>query len=306
MSRGLLTVLLAVCGTHAVAVDPVVLPPPSTASGPTAFALYDLTYSASLPSLPAVYEERHLVAAIAGLANRYAPTLFVLLQPADAFWLTTLRQPGGWLASATITNITGIESLVAAFPTVYKGVVLYDPAIWPTSLLATTAAGQESLLPICFRPSDPSSLYSRLVAGGPKLPVLRSFVGAFNATSGTGSVKRNAYDWAVGTYLANGGITGAAAPLLGYYLDYYWTTRGDVGDPTDKDTVMNHDFIIANRGFAFDLSIWTDEAPVDEPNQPLGSDYAAFVAILAAAYNLTAAGNGTNVDPLTHIAGFTP
>ena len=73
----------------------------------------------------------------------------------------------------------------------FRGVVLYDPAIFPTSLIASTAAGAESLLPICYRPGDPSSLYNRLVAGGPHLPVLRNLVGAFNGNR-TGSIKRDA------------------------------------------------------------------------------------------------------------------
>jgi hypothetical protein len=34
----------------------------------------------------------------------------------------------------------------------------------------------------------------------------------------------------------------------------------------------NHDFIVANKGFFIDLSIWGDETPNDDPLQPLGTD----------------------------------
>lgn len=34
----------------------------------------------------------------------------------------------------------------------------------------------------------------------------------------------------------------------------------------------NHDFFIGNKAFFFDLSIWDDETPNDDPHQPLGTD----------------------------------
>ena len=72
--------------------------------------------------------------------------------------------------------------------------------------------------------------------------------------------------------------------MQGYYIDYYWTTRSDVPSPYDKATLTNHDWVIARRGFFFDLSPWADAAPDDDPHQPLGSDRAAFQYMLAAAY----------------------
>lgn len=141
---------------------------------------------------------------------------YVLLLDADAAWRQLLTGPGQWLAGTAWTNITGgVAGLVAQvltqcasnissrcthhvppppplqFNASFRGIVLYDPAIFPTSLIASTAAGAESLLPICYRPGDPSSLYNRLVAGGPRLPVLRNLVGAFNGNL-TGSIKRDA------------------------------------------------------------------------------------------------------------------
>jgi hypothetical protein len=171
---------------------------PSVAGGPATVYVYDVTYATSLP-LAAGYEEQLLVAAIGGLSNRADPNLYVVSQSIDSTWLSLLSAPGGWLSQSTLVNISGIENLVtnSFFQSFYSGVVLYDPNIWPTSSLASTSAGVENLLPICYRPSDPTSLYNKLVAGGPKLPVRRSFVGAFNTSNPNHSIKLPAYQWAI-------------------------------------------------------------------------------------------------------------
>jgi hypothetical protein len=57
---------------------------------------------------------------------------------------------------------------------------------------------------------------------------------------------------------------------------------------------------VARRAFFFDLGVWTDEAPVDEPKQPLGADLAAFRYMLGAAYNETAGA------AIIRMHGFTP
>ena len=49
-------------------------------------------------------------------------------------------------------------------------------------------------------------------------------------------------------------------------------------------TTTNHDYFIARKAFFFDLSIWSDETPNDEPWQPLGSDRKTLDAVLSAAH----------------------
>ena len=140
-----------------------------------------------------------------------------------------------------------------------------------------TAAVALQLLPLAYRPSDPSSLYSRLVAAGPRLNVSLNLVGMFTGNI-TGSVKRDAYAWAVDFFIRSG----LSNPLfLAYYIDAYWAALGDTGG-WDKATLQNRDYFVSNRAFFFDLQPWTDEAPVDEPKQPLGSDVAAFRYMLQA------------------------
>jgi hypothetical protein len=51
---------------------------------------------------------------------------------------------------------------------------------------------------------------------------------------------------------------------IGYYIDAYW--KG-VGPKDVTHTQSNLDWIVARRGFAWDLSIWDDETPVDDPDQ---------------------------------------
>jgi hypothetical protein len=41
--------------------------------------------------------------------------------------------------------------------------------------------------------------------------------------------------------------------------------------PIEHALTTNHDYAIANNGFFFDLSIWSDEHPIDDPAQPLGT-----------------------------------
>ena len=69
--------------------------------------------------------------------------------------------------------------------------------------------------------------------------------------------------------------------------------------------VANHDYFVSQRAFFFDLSVWADEAPVDDPEQTLGDDKAELVAIFAACYAATQA-SGYEGPQMLHIGGFTP
>lgn len=48
--------------------------------------------------------------------------------------------------------------------------------------------------------------------------------------------------------------------------------------------VTNHDYFVSRRAFFFDLSVWADEAPVDDPHQPLGTDRSTLLALFSSAY----------------------
>ena len=264
-------------------------------SPPATLHTYDLRYVRANYSVLHGYEEIHLVTVLGGLVNRAAPALYTLSEPADSEWLSLLMQRGGWLENTTLLPVLSLPGLLSTFRSSYGGVVLYDADVWSTSAVATTIAAADDLLPIAYRPGDTASLYSRLIAAGPRLPVEFSLVGMFNGNV-TGSVKRDVYAWATEHYLRSGVSDGA---FLGYYVDSFWASHADASG-WDKHTITNMDWFVARRGFFFDLACWDDEAPVDDPHQPLGSDLAAFKEMLAAAY---AQSDGA---VMTHIGGFTP
>ena len=253
---------------------------------PTTLVGFDLSYMGSLPQRDQ-FEHQLLISALGGLVNRAGPTLFTPgLVGADTHWMAYLQRPGAWLHGVPVNYVGAggaIEALVARFAHAQvQGYVLYDPAVPATSNVASTAAGAEDLLPVAFRPGDPASLYERLVVAQspPGLPVALNLTGMFTGAV-TGSAKNDAMRWAAARYLAN--RSSATNPgVLGYFVDYFAATSGNpLGTQAE---VMNHDWVVARRGFFFDLSIWADEAPNDDPRQTLGTDRATFLTILSAAY----------------------
>ena len=87
---------------------------------------------------------------------------------------------------------------------------------------------------------------------------------------------------------------------------YALQTQGDRLKATPGlPEVANHDYFVSQRAFFFDLSVWADEAPVDDPAQTLGQDKAELVAIFEACYAATQA-PGYQGPQMLHIGGFTP
>ena len=250
-----------------------------------------------------VYDTCHFVSTLQGIVNKQGPRLYVRLLDADDFWLDYLTAPGGWLEHRTRVDIASIDELVATFRADFEGVVVYDPDVWATSNIASTIAGVESVPAIRYDPT-PGSIYQQLVVKQPKLPVAGSLVGMFtgqgtipdSTTPSTGSKKCDAYIWAKEQYLD----TGRCEPTeLGYYLDSYWLTNPTNGALTEH-CLMNHDYLVRVGGFIWDLSPWDDEAPQDDPTQPLGTDCNTLKSILLSAYNASGG------DDMIHVAGFVP
>lgn len=256
--------------------------------------MYNLSYTTSLP-LVNMYEEQAFVASITGLWNRASPNVFTPLSAMDTFWLGFAQScPGGWLCNSTITTLPSLEALVSTFsPTSPPGVVLVDPAVPSTMMLGLTIAGSDGLLPIPYRPEDPTSLYSRLVEGGPSLKVALSLVGNFTH-------KSQAYAWSIARQLATNATDGQ---FLAYYGDLYVTRPPYSADPDAglKINAVNFDYTVAHRGFFFDLSPWGDEVPIDDPGAGMGEDLASLHALLGAAYRQ----RGESGAP-SHISGFVP
>lgn len=270
--------------------------------------LFDLSflkeYSHVVPAeVKLYYDKCHLLGTLQGLVNRKGPRLFYRFFDTDDFWLDELRdEDNGWLRNAEFQTIADLETLIATFRDDFDGVVQYDPNVWSTSNVASTVAGVEDLVAI-RRDTTPGSLYDQLVVNGPKLPIKRSLVDMFTGSGtipgtdrpSTGSAKCDAHIWAKIHYLD----TGRCNPRkLACWVDSYWLEKPYGIDPPEH-LLFNHDYIVANKGFIFDLSSWGDETPIDDPDQPLGTDLETKKEILLSAYR--AAGG-----KMIHVAGFTP
>jgi hypothetical protein len=257
-----------------------------------------------------VWDTLHALCALQGLANRQAPQLYLfycseLGVDTDQFWFDWLRGEDGWLKDAAIRPMATLEEAVAVFRPVFRGLVVYDPAVPATSNLASTAAGCEDLLPVRYDPA-PGSVFDSLVRRL-QLPVklwLLKRDGASMFTGrgrvpdigepSSGSAKADACRWGLARYLRSGRC---APGVAAYYIDAYWL-RYPRDNPT-LHTLSNHDYFIARRAFFFDLSPWGDEAPGDNLDQPPGLDRKVFLEVLRALYER--AGGG-----VLQIGGFPP
>ncbi|MBP7937048.1 MAG: hypothetical protein KA354_20585 [Phycisphaerae bacterium] len=289
----------------------------TTAPAPP-IGLYDLTYALRFDAKDArqvarAWDHCHAVATLQGNVNREAANLYIRFVEAhgmniDDYWLKRMSEPGQWLHDRPRELIPDILALVNAYRRFVKGVVVYDPNVGATSNLASTLAGIDELIAIRYDP-DTDSLYSGLVTGGPRLPVVKWLLnengssiftgkGTIPGTDipSTGSSKCDAYLWLKHFYIDSGKLD---ATYAGYYLDQYWLRNPAAASP-NHHTLTNHDFFVARRGFFFDLSIWGDETPVDDPGQRLGCDLATFKALLLSAYQRG------GKERMIHIGGFTP
>lgn len=257
-----------------------------------------------------IWDTLHVLAALQGLANRERPQLYLFYcsgfnVDTDRFWFDWFRGEDGWLKHADVRQLSTLQDAVRTFRAVFRGLVVYDPAVPATSDLASTAAGCDDLLPVRFDP-NPGSVFELLVHQM-KLPVALWLVNPDGTSKFTGrgtipgideassgSAKVDACRWAVKRYLQ----PGRCAPgIAAYYVDAFWLKHPG-GNPT-LHTLSNHDYFIARRAFFFDLSPWGDERPNDDPTQPLGLDRREFLAILRSLYEEAHGG-------IIKVGGFTP
>ncbi|NLH42775.1 MAG: hypothetical protein GX448_13135 [Planctomycetes bacterium] len=290
-----------------------------TSAQPAPVKLFDLSYTLRIDAnnrrqVRMAWDHCHAVAALQGLVNREGPTLYLRFtdsqhskQNVDDFWFEKLSQPGQWLHGRPIERIDTIADLVRRFRSRIQGLVVYDPNVAATSNVASTIAGAESLIPVRYDPAE-GSLY-RLLTGELTLPVVCRLVNP-DGTSlftgrgtipgadrpSTGSAKCDAYLWMKLNYLDAGRCDGAYGA---YYLDQYWIQK-------PRNTVLNHhcltnhDFFVAKNAFFFDLGVWGDEKPIDDPQQPIGTDIETLKALLLSAYQ-----HGGR-ERMIHIGGFVP
>jgi hypothetical protein len=258
------------------------------------------------------YDTLIFLTTLQGVVNRDRPQLYLLhdhprqdTPGVDTFWLEKYRQAGqpyGWLAETEIVQLDSLDEVLDTFAGQLEGLVMWDLAVPATLNVATTIAGVDNLAVL----RAGSDLEAEITT---QLPVKQSLVGLFKPgavtlpgsdTPASGSPKTDAYLWAKENYLD----TGRVNPIfLAYILDGWPAAQYTQNRMTHGGVyALERDYVVQQRGFAFDLSPWADELPLDDPIQPLGADAATFKAIVEAA----AAQAGGNGGQLIKVWGFIP
>jgi hypothetical protein len=112
----------------------------------------------------------------------------------------------------------------------------------------------------------------------------------------TGSAKCDAYLWLKQHFVDTGKVD---AGYAGFYIDAWWMNNPTAAS-LNQHTLTNHDYFVAHRAFFFDLGVWADETPVDDPAQKPGTDLETLKALLHSAYQQA------GKERMIHIGGFTP
>jgi len=254
------------------------------------------------------WDTLQLASAIQGIANRDGANVFIRYQPeTDDFWWNYLRNENGWLKGRPVIELHNVDDLLRQFAPQLKGVVLYDEHVAATANIADTIAGVEDKIPLRYD-TNAASLYTEL-SKLPEFPkdVLKlcnddgspMFTGIGNIPGtnvpSTGSAKNDAYRWAQMRYLDAGRCS---RQYLAYYIDSFWLTNPTLGGLANA-TLANHDFFISHRAFFFDLGVYGDETPNDDPGQKPGTDRATLISIFRSM-------NHQSDSSIMTIGGFVP
>lgn len=243
------------------------------------------------------YDALKLVSSLQGIVNREKPQLLIRFLTGrgqggkvnlDDYWIE--KSKARWDILNQVETVGSLASLLRRYASSYEGFVLWDPEVPATANVATTMCGIENLLPLRAN----SLLIPYLKAAGLDPEKGESLCGLFDGSE-SGSAKCDAYLWAKTKYLDTGKCNPA---LMAFYIDAYTQQPGKAGfhyPDLPNSMVTNHDYFISNRAFFFDLLVWEDEVPVDEPNQPLGSDYQTLCAILKSQYEQNQGKNFTSI-----------
>jgi GxGYxY sequence motif in domain of unknown function N-terminal/GxGYxYP putative glycoside hydrolase C-terminal domain len=245
------------------------------------------TFTLAHDGTQASYDEALAVASLQGIINRQSPELYLLSRrnTRPQFWLDLLAKDGRWLQGRERQPLSDLDALIKLAGDRLKGAVIWDPAVPASANVATTIAGVDDAVVLSPQLADRSLAHWRL-------PVLKDLRGQFTGAE-TGSKKNDAYRWAIREYLAKGSCS---SHLLCLFEDSYSTrAHGDIG------YVLTRDWAVKNRTFVFDLSPWTDEKPLDDPDQRLGLDLETYRMVLAVTLTHSA---GQHMTELTGFFAF--
>ena len=235
-----------------------------------------------------------LICSLQGLINRDYETngnilVYLSNDGVDEFWLDYITGEGRSFSGLAIKDINTFDEYLGIFGDIIKecGMVLWDENVAATANVAATVCGLDGFLPVKFDENE-GSLYLKLKELG--VPEKQSLVGLFgkdgSVDMGSGSAKCDAYLWAMDKYFDR-----CSSRYIAYILDGASCSRNNPcfhpENPSNvfENCIYNHDYYIARRCFFFDLTVYDKEAPIDDPNQPLGTDRETFKKILRRRYN---------------------
>lgn len=246
----------------------------------------------------ALWDQLHTMATLQGIVNRDAPLLYIKYieesgTSIDEYWWNKYRRPGEWLAGRDTTELKDVTDAIRYYRDKIDGVVVYDSNVPATSNVASAVAGIENLVAVRYD-TAPGSIYSRIVAGGLRLPVkvwlvnndgspLFTGQGLIPDTNlpSTGSIKNDPYRWFIEKYMKTGKCN---TEYAAYYIDQYWRQKPNA-TISNHHTLTNHDFFVSKKAFFFDLSPWGDEPATDEVTQKPGTDLETLLQMLHVAYD---------------------
>lgn len=264
-------------------------------SGLTPKTLYRVTHRV-FEGMENLYEKdaARLICSLQGLINRDYETngnilVYVINDHLDDFWLDYILGEGKSFHHLALKDLNSFEEFLEIFREVICscGMILWDEDVPATANVAATVCGLEGFLPVKYDESD-DSLYNQLKKAG--VPEKQSLVGLFGKDGsidmGSGSAKCDAYLWAMDKYFDR-----CSSRYIAYVLDGASCSRTspcyNPQSPSNvfSNCIYNHDYYIARRCFFFDLTCYDKEAPIDDPNQRLGTDRETFIKILRRRYD---------------------
>jgi len=253
------------------------------------------------------YDQFSFITSYQGLTNATKPCIFIEWeQEIDRFWYDYITSKGKIYEGMSVTNIGTFEQFIEIFinDIKVKGIVAWDKDVPATSNVAATICGVDGYLPVRYE-TNTNSVY-QILTQKYNVPVKLNLVGKFTGNGtipdinrkSSGSSKCDAYLWAIEKYLNKTDVG-----YMAYFLDA--ATWGDDPDNPyysnlDNCYLPNRDYAIARKAFFFDLSVWGDEAPCDDPTQPLGTDLETMKELMQKQYNRH------NGKKIVQITGYTP
>lgn len=253
-----------------------------------------------------------LICSLQGLINRDITknqiALYIQNDDTDMFWYGQLVMSGGIFSEYNVVYLFSLTEFLETFKTQLQsfGMILWDPDVPATANVAATICGLDGYLPVKYDTND-NGLMKKLEALGVKSKM--SLKGKFTGKGtipetkmvSSGSAKCDAYLWAMDkymdrtskriiAYMPDGAGCVATNPIYSSFDD----AKSAFGN-----NIYDHDYLIANACFFFDLSPVGTEVPCDDTTQPVGTDLKTLRKILQKQYD-------RNGGKFSQLIGFPP